>query len=172
MRNALKSPLIETEDSPHYRWSSSWRITQDSVWNKTMVIVEIKSCCDKARFYCKNAKLMHDMLWTLVQNFVFFIWRFLSSVLCNFLHGSAGIKKKLQVAQSQIYSQIGQFSRILVPGLRCWRSLLKIHHTSWIFSLCFQAFIKTNYVDNYLRFHALKPAANIKPTVHREFVEF
>ena len=47
------------------------------------------------------------------------------------LHGSAGIKN-LQVAQSQIYSQIGQFSRILVPALQSKNPSHKLNILSMI----------------------------------------
>ena len=150
-----------------------WRDYTRFVSNKTMVIVDDKKLLWQGKVLLQECQTYARYVMNSGPELcLFFIWRFLSPVLCNFLHGSSGIKK-LQVAQSQIYSQIGQFSRILVrSGASAPSFGLKIHQTSWIFSLWFPAFIKTNYVDNYLRFHALKPSANIKPTVHREFVEF
>ena len=102
---------------------------------------------------------------------LFFIWRFLSSVLCNFLHGSTGIKTP-GCPISDLFTNWTIFSRFSAGASAPWHGFKNPSHKLNILSLWFPAFIKTNYVDNYLRFHALKPAANIKPTVHREFVEF
>ena len=134
------------------------------VWNKTMVIVGDKKLLWQGKVLLQECQTYARYVMNSGPELcLFFIWWFLSRVLCNFLHGSTGIKTPGCPIPDLFtnWTIFSHFSRVAVVSL-------KIHHRSWIFP----AFIKTNYVDNYLRFHALKPAANIKPTVHREFVEF
>ena len=143
------------------------------VSSKTMVIVDDKKLLWQGKVLLQECQTYARYVMSSGPELgiFFLIWRFLSSVWCNFLHGSEGIKKTPGCPISDLFTNWTIFSHFST-GASVPSFGLKIHHTSWIFSLWFPAFINTNYVDNYLRFHALKPTANIKPTVHREFVEF
>ena len=143
-----------------------WRDYTRFVSNKTMVIVDDKKLLWQGKVLLQECQTYARYVMNSGPELcLFYFWQFLSSVLCNFLHGSTGIKTP-GCPISDLFTNWTIFSHSSAV------ISFEIHHTSWIFSLCFPAFIKTNYVDNYLRFHALKPPAHIKPEVHREFVEF
>ena len=142
------------------------------VWNKTMVIVEDKKLLWQGKVLLQECQTYARYVMNSGPELcLFFIWRFLSRVLCNFLHGSTGIKTTGCPIPDLFtnWTIFSHFRRGASAPSFLKKSIRQVEYSLYD---SLPAFIKTNYVDNYLRFHALKPAANIKPTVHREFVEF